>query len=79
MSQGDHHRLEVAGPKESVLIGVKGQGRSARLLTRSLRGIHTRAEYVFSYETFKHPANISSRLSLARGGFKLIVCELKAL
>ena len=44
MSQGAHHKLEVACPKELVLIGVKGQGRSARLLTLSLRGIHARAD-----------------------------------
>ena len=66
MSQGAHHKLAVPCPKELVLIGVKGQGWSARLLSRSLRGIQVRANVrtVFSYETFKHPANISSRLSL---------------
>ena len=36
--------LELAGPKELVVISVKGQGRSTRLLTRSLRGIHARAD-----------------------------------
>ena len=42
---GAYHLLELAGPKEIVLIGVKweGHGRSARLLTRSLRGVHARA------------------------------------
>ena len=50
----------------------KGPGRSVQLLTRSLRGIHARADvtnmtdWVRSF--FQHSTNISLRLSLARGG-----------
>ena len=48
--------LELAGPKELILISVKGQGRSTRLLTRSLRGIHARADV-------KNMADLATKLS----------------
>ena len=48
--------LELAGPKELVVISVKGQGRSTRLLTRSLRGIHARAD-------LRNMADLATKLS----------------
>ena len=48
----------------------KGQGRPAQLLTRSLRGIHARADVNNMADLApKDFANIFSRLSLAGGGY----------
>ena len=47
---------------------LKGQGRSAQLLTRSLRGIHARADVNNMADLATKFSNILPRLSLAEGG-----------